>query len=186
MVRKHLENNLEAIVYSIAMLALFSLSLNLVQAYSYAGYKWSSYPVPVDVSAWPSGWITPLANSMSTWNAQSSPFAFNSGSSGHQFKTANNGTGNPIALTLCNVSGSAVTGCDTTFNTSFAWSTSGAAGAYDVQNTATHELGHWLILNDLWGGGNTEKTMYGTAATGETKKRTLDADDINGINAVYP
>jgi hypothetical protein len=55
-----------------------------------------------------------------------------------------------------------------------------------VRNVATHEFGHFLTLGDLNGGGDTEKTMYYNVATGETKKQTLETDDINGINYIYP
>jgi hypothetical protein len=123
---------------------------------------------------------------MSAWNGASSPFAFSSASNGHQFKAAVNGGGNPLAVTTITHSGSTISDVDTVFNTSYSWSTSGSGSAYDVQNVATHELGHWLSLADLSGGGDTEKTMYYSAALGETKKRTLETDDLNGINAVYP
>jgi hypothetical protein len=72
------------------------------------------------------------------------------------------------------------------FNTCYSWSASGEAGKIDVQNVATHELGHWLTLLDLCGGGDSDKTMYGYTYAGETKKRTLDSDDIAGINYIYP
>jgi len=157
-------------------------------AYSYAGMKWSSYPVSVDVTdlSFPSSWITPLAGAMSAWNNATSPFYFNSGSSGHQIKCANNGSGTPLATTAYSNSGSNLTDCDITINTYYSWSTSGEINKYDVQSVITHELGHWIMLNDLSGSSNTEKTMYFTTGTGETKKRTLDPDDLSGINAVYP
>jgi len=40
-------------------------------------------------------------------------------------------------------------------------------------------------LNDLYGGSDSEKTMYGYANTGETKKRSLETDDKNGIKYIY-
>ena len=46
-------------------------------------------------------------------------------------------------------------------------------------------LGHSLSLADLYGAADSEKTMYGYSATGETKQRTLDQDDINGIIYLY-
>jgi len=55
-----------------------------------------------------------------------------------------------------------------------------------VQNIATHELGHSLCLDDLYGTADSEKTMHGFADTGETKKRTLEAEDIAGIRYIYP
>jgi len=75
---------------------------------------------------------------------------------------------------------------DVKFNTDYLWATDGSASAYDVQNVGTHEFGHSLSLADLYNTGDSEKTMYGYAATGETKKRSLDQDDINGISYLYP
>ncbi|MBN2000761.1 matrixin family metalloprotease [candidate division KSB1 bacterium] len=64
------------------------------------------------------------------------------------------------------------------------WSDSGAADRYDVRNIATHEIGHSVGLNDLYSTGDSEKTMYGHASLGETKKRSLHSDDINGARYV--
>ncbi|MDD3276347.1 MAG: Calx-beta domain-containing protein, partial [Kiritimatiellales bacterium] len=75
---------------------------------------------------------------------------------------------------------------DITFNTVYTWSASGEAGKMDVQNIATHELGHSLSLDDLYDSGDTEKTMYGWASEGQTNKQSLDADDIAGIIHLYP
>lgn len=52
----------------------------------------------------------------------------------------------------------------------------------DVQNTVTHEVGHFLGLDHT---GIPEATMFGSAPEGETQKRTLHADDIQGIAAIY-
>ncbi len=75
---------------------------------------------------------------------------------------------------------------DIKFNTGVTWSTSGAPGAYDLQSIATHELGHSLSLADLFAVSDAQKTMYGFAFQGETKQRTLDRDDIDGITHLYP
>jgi hypothetical protein len=77
---------------------------------------------------------------------------------------------------------------DIRFNTSFTWNCQGTPGGneMDIQNIATHELGHCFGLDDLYGYGDTEKTMYGYADYGETKKRTLHQDDKDGISALYP
>lgn len=75
---------------------------------------------------------------------------------------------------------------DIKFNTDYLWATNGSLSAYDVQNVGTHELGHSLSLADLYNLADSEKTMYGYASTGETKKRTLDQDDIDGITYLYP
>jgi len=75
---------------------------------------------------------------------------------------------------------------DIDINTSYSWQTDGSQSALDVQNILTHELGHTLGLSDLYGDADKEKTMYGYATEGETKKRTLHQDDIDGIRYLYP
>jgi matrixin len=53
----------------------------------------------------------------------------------------------------------------------------------DVQNTVTHEAGHTLGLDHTT---DPDATMYASAPSGETSKRTLGADDIQGVCAIYP
>lgn len=67
----------------------------------------------------------------------------------------------------------------------FDWSSSGEAGKMDFENIATHELGHSVGLDDLYETKCSEQTMYGYAAYGETKKRTLESGDIAGVQELY-
>ena len=53
----------------------------------------------------------------------------------------------------------------------------------DIQNTITHEAGHSLGLDHTT---VADATMYATAPEGETSKRALHPDDIQGIEAIYP
>ena len=70
---------------------------------------------------------------------------------------------------------------DTVFNgEKFTW-TAGGSG-YDIQNSATHEVGH---IGGLGHSADPEATMYAKTQAGETKKRTLEADDVAGIEAIY-
>lgn len=55
--------------------------------------------------------------------------------------------------------------------------------ATDIQNTATHEIGHMLGLDHS---SVREATMYASASRGETGKRRLSEDDIEGICSIYP
>lgn len=55
--------------------------------------------------------------------------------------------------------------------------------ANDVQNTLTHEVGHLLGLDHSL---DAEATMYRTAPLGETKKRDLASDDVEGLCFIYP
>ncbi len=97
-------------------------------------------------------------------------------------------TGTIAATYWLNTSGNLVE-FDIQFNDSYSWSTTGTAGAYDVQNIAAHELGHALGLRDLYGDvgvpNDTEKTMYGYGDLGQTKKRTLEPDDKAGAVWLY-
>ncbi len=88
-----------------------------------------------------------------------------------------------------NYAGDDILECDMRFNT-YNYNWHGGYGAcpptrMDVWNVATHEHGHMLCLGDLYGAGDSEKTMYGYVSYGETKKRTLHSDDIAGIQAIY-
>ena len=57
-------------------------------------------------------------------------------------------------------------------------------GPYDdVQNTVSHELGHVLSL--MHNGTDPTLVMYPSASPGETSKRTLKPDDVDGLLALY-
>jgi hypothetical protein len=79
------------------------------------------------------------------------------------------------------------------FNTGYAWgidadgegSTSKLTNAFDVQNIATHEAGHTLMLGDLYMDPANQLTMYGYGDYGQTYARSLGVGDINGINYIY-
>jgi len=69
-----------------------------------------------------------------------------------------------------------------------------ASCAYiDLQNTLTHEAGHFIGLAhpcEIAQGNCTPAmksvTMYPSAAPGETSKRVLSQDDVDGVCAIYP
>ena len=97
-------------------------------------------------------------------------------------------TGGSIATTYIWYSGSSILECDVIFDDGYAWSAAPScpSNKMDVQNIATHELGHWLLLVDLYRSCNSELTMYGYAAYGETQKRSLHQSDKDGICYIYP
>jgi len=57
--------------------------------------------------------------------------------------------------------------------------------AYDVQNILTHEVGHWVGLDDLYNSVDQDLTMYGYGGKGELKKDTLARGDTLGMDAIY-
>lgn len=83
---------------------------------------------------------------------------------------------------------------DTIFNKLYPWAVFPATGgecqtspdAYDLQNIAVHEFGHWIGLDDLYNNADADLTMYGFGAGGELKKRTLGTGDFKGVNCVAP
>jgi len=55
----------------------------------------------------------------------------------------------------------------------------------DLQNIATHELGHGVGLADVYDTACSAVTMYGYSDYGETIKRDLAEPDITGIQKLY-
>lgn len=53
----------------------------------------------------------------------------------------------------------------------------------DLQNTVTHEVGHVLGLAHTT---NASATMYSETKPGDVEMRTLSADDVAGVCAIYP
>ena len=81
---------------------------------------------------------------------------------------------------------------DTILNKKFSWSWSGNNGgcadsnSYDAQDILTHELGHWMGLDDEYTSNFIDNTMYGYGSKGEIKKDTLTTGDITGVSLIYP
>ena len=93
----------------------------------------------------------------------------------------------------------AIVESDVFFNTAFAWSTTGASTAFDLQSVATHEIGHFIGLGHS-ALGETEMQAAGgrrviAAASvmfpiafgrGNALGRMLQPDDVAGASASYP
>ena len=185
-----------------AAFAPLTAAAYVVSTTSYgAEIKWSVRNVSylINESSGPSGASTAIQAAMNTWSTVSgATFQYTSGGSTSGTGGSRDyqnicsfgylGTDGTVAQNTFwfNPTTGVESESDVVFNTYYSWSVTGAAGAFDLQNIATHELGHALSLDDLYGSGDTEKTMYGYASKGETKKRTLDADDMAGIVYLYP
>ncbi len=73
---------------------------------------------------------------------------------------------------------------DIRFNTRFGWGDANPE-KMDLQNIATHELGHGVGLDDIYSTTCSAVTMYGYSSYGETQKRTLEQPDITGLQKMY-
>lgn len=76
---------------------------------------------------------------------------------------------------------------DMEFNTYYTWTVSpeGISGTMDLQNIATHELGHSVGLADLYTASASKETMYGYSDYGITSARDLYLGDQAGIVKLY-
>lgn len=80
---------------------------------------------------------------------------------------------------------------DTIMNNKYKWSWSNSNvcadnSTYDAQNIMTHELGHWLGLNDEYNASLfSNNTMYGYGSVNEVKKNTISTGDVSGVNLIY-
>ena len=75
---------------------------------------------------------------------------------------------------------------DIEFDTDWQWGDATKnASLMDVQNIATHELGHAIGLGDIYSSTCVAETMYGYSKAVETIKRTLNKADITGLRKIY-
>jgi len=104
---------------------------------------------------------------------------------------------NVIAVTTVwyNPAIKAIVEFDMKFNTGSDWTWGSCLGSevdchnnkvMDLQNIATHELGHGVGLSDVYETNCSEVTMYGYSTEGETDKRILETPDITGLRILYP
>ncbi len=92
---------------------------------------------------------------------------------------------NALALTLpayLNATGEYLD-ADIIFNGSYPWSLQPSGQQYDIEGTATHEIGHLLGLDHTQSPG---ATMFPTASPGICPCRALKQDDVAGVCAIYP
>jgi len=77
---------------------------------------------------------------------------------------------------------------DIMFDTDWTWGDATnpeTPSAMDLQNIATHELGHGVGLADIYDTTCSAVTMYGYSNNGDIQKRTLEVPDIRGLQTLY-
>ena len=95
---------------------------------------------------------------------------------------------NVIAVTSVwwNPRGRQIVEFDMVFNDKWSWGDAGdREDVMDVQNIATHEMGHAVGLDDIYTTTCSAVTMFGYSDEGETSKRTLEQPDIIGLQQMY-
>ena len=169
-----------------------------------AGWKWpdSRLPVPyyINTSNLPSGmstsaYISAIDSAFQAWeNIPSTYITFNRIGTGTQFATgAGDGTttvgfGTAVPGALAHATtyadGLGVTEFDVVLGDDRAsWSTGPGGSQVDVWATAAHEIGHGIGLGHS---SDTNATMYFAIFIGSTHQRNPNADDISGLEQLYP
>ena len=189
---------------SLVVLVIASAALSTVgQAYVWGGYRWASSEVPyyvnpknADVSE--AAALAAIRLGASTWSSQSNAnfsFSYAGYTSGSSI-TMNNknevffrsGTnGGLVAETMRWFDGSGnLLDTDIVFYDGgwrFFTGSSGCADGVYIEDFAAHEFGHALGLKHS---SVSTATMYSTGRNCSTSWRTLDPDDLAGVEKIYP
>lgn len=173
--------------------------------YKLLGVKWKTLPVdyainPTNTQGLTEDFITStISTSAETWDDATSSELFNPYTIDYNRYYGNQDfvnaidfndypDNNVIAVTSIwfTRKGKQIIEFDIRFNTKFNWGDATInPELMDLQNIATHELGHGIGLDDIYSSACSEVTMYGYGLEGETKKRTLEQPDISGLQRMY-
>jgi hypothetical protein len=189
------------VLAAIAALAAVAILDSDPLAYSLSGPKWPEAQTAYVVNAanldLPSlAATTALRAGADVWLQQANAFQFVYGGPSTQAANTfdsvnlvvfrNASSGSAIATTYWWSSGSRIVDADIVFWDGafrfFSGSTGCSAGFY-IEDIAAHEFGHALGLGHS---ASTSATMYPSTSSCNTANRTLDADDIAGVQALYP
>jgi hypothetical protein len=130
------------------------------------------------------------------WHDQSAAFRFLYAGTSAATSTGYDGTnlvvfrdassGSAIATTYWWSSGSRIIDADIVFWDGafrFYAGSAGCSAGFYIEDIAVHEFGHALGLGHST---TAAATMYPSTSSCEVRNRTLDADDIAGVRALYP
>jgi hypothetical protein len=187
--------------FATALLAMATLSTSL-SAYSLLGYSWAQPVVPYYINPanldLPTSAIEPAIRAgADAWRLQSgASFAFAFAGYSAQTTNTNDGinlimfrnaaSGSAIATTYTWFSGTRMIEADMVFwdgGFQFFTGSSGCSNGFYIEDVATHEFGHALGLGHSTVG---SATMYPSISTCSQQSRSLDADDIAAVLALYP
>jgi hypothetical protein len=179
-----------------------SLGYGFTVTFSYGGVKWASPAVTYTINAncvdstgetaaidaaWPT-WNPPALWTLSRAGTNATTALPIASNSSHDIFWSQTSLGSGVlAVNQYWYAGSTIIDSDIAFNDAdFTWGDGTAAGTYDIQTVATHELGHTINLRDLYGPGDSGDIMYGYSGSGPGGvKHALSADDSAGVVWVY-
>jgi len=173
--------------------------------YKLLGVKWTAFPVnyvinPANDDGLTEEFVTTaISTSANTWDSVTSKTLFGTYTTDpaayygtRDYKNAisfgNYPDGNVIAVTSIWYTrvGKQIVEFDMLFDTDFTWGDGAANPALmDLQNIATHELGHAVGMADIYSTSCSTVTMYGYSNYGDLAKRTLETPDITGLQKMY-
>src|SRR3989338_650689 len=146
----------------------------------------------------PVGGNAALESAVATWDGSILPRAFVHNDATSQTNhctvspntiqwSAIDGSGEVLATaSVCrNVATKEIVGFVVTMDSTESWATDGSSDKFDVENVASHEIGHVAGLSHDNPPRSGCLTMYKFAGLGEVQKRTLGLGDKLGMDALY-
>ena len=189
------------VLAAIAAIAAVTILDSVPQAYTLSGPKWPEAQTPYVVNAanldLPSlAATTALRAGADVWLQQANAFQFvyagpstqtaNTFDSVNLVVFRNASSGSAIATTYWWSSGSRIVDADMVFWDGafrFFSGSTGCVGGFYIEDIAAHEFGHALGLGHST---SANATMYPSVSSCNMSNRTLYADDIAGVQALYP
>jgi matrix metalloproteinase-20 (enamelysin) len=185
----------------VVTLAIATVLSNDPRAYTVTGAKWSqgtaSYfinPANLDLAA--NAVVSAVRAGADAWALQSTAaFAFTY--AGQTSQTTNTNDAINLVLFRNDASGSAIATTYSWYNSSglidadivfwdggfqFFTGTTGCSNGFYIEDIAAHEFGHALGLGHST---STSATMYPSVSSCSSGNRSLDADDLAGVLAIY-
>lgn len=181
---------LGAVLAGIGMKAVPALAYNLL------GPKWPTTSKQYDHHTLASNWKSVVNFGADQWtNVTPSPFEWspNSNSNNDITKGGIDGAGHTLAVTTVYYSGNDITRILIKFDSAENWylgSGTPGSGQMDGRSVSAHEFGHAAGIGHT-GSGNCSScpnraTMCSSYPTASTCMRSLETDDRNALNALYP